>query len=327
MRAGGIIPGKLSTGGPVWDASGNLTATSFVGPVTGAVTGNVTGNVTGSGNSTFAGNVGIGTSSPMAKLAVSGGEITLAQTAGQSTGPAITLNNTANSGGLNWFILSSGSGNGSGAGNLEIGNNTTTGNVIYYRPINANGNPITNSPTTAKAWVNFSGLTAGTFAGGTSTVSRTSGSTTATVTTTTAHGLITGNLVWVLTGVVAGVYGVTVLTGTTFTITTAATTALSSVSITFQVSSIRSSYNVSSVTKASAGAYRVNFLSAIAAGYSVSGIASNDSTNTCWLELNEIAAAGGAPTTTSVGVRAVALVSSSALAQDSGQVSVTIFGN
>jgi hypothetical protein len=47
MLAGGITPEKLSTGGPVWDASGNLTAASFVGPVTGNVTGNLTGNVTG----------------------------------------------------------------------------------------------------------------------------------------------------------------------------------------------------------------------------------------------------------------------------------------
>jgi hypothetical protein len=31
MLAGSITPAKLSTGGPVWDASGNLTATSFVG--------------------------------------------------------------------------------------------------------------------------------------------------------------------------------------------------------------------------------------------------------------------------------------------------------
>lgn len=40
MLAGGITPGKLSTGGPVWDASGNLTATSFVGNITGSITGN-----------------------------------------------------------------------------------------------------------------------------------------------------------------------------------------------------------------------------------------------------------------------------------------------
>jgi len=40
MLAGGITPSKLSTGGPVWDASGNLTATSFVGNITGSITGN-----------------------------------------------------------------------------------------------------------------------------------------------------------------------------------------------------------------------------------------------------------------------------------------------
>jgi len=44
---GGISPVKLSTGNPSWDTSGNLTATRFIGPITGAVTGNVTGNVTG----------------------------------------------------------------------------------------------------------------------------------------------------------------------------------------------------------------------------------------------------------------------------------------
>jgi hypothetical protein len=40
MLAGSIAPDKLSTGAPTWNAGGTLTATSFVGPVTGAVTGN-----------------------------------------------------------------------------------------------------------------------------------------------------------------------------------------------------------------------------------------------------------------------------------------------
>jgi microcystin-dependent protein len=44
---GSITPAKLSAGKPTWDTSGNLTATSFIGPVTGNVTGNLTGNVTG----------------------------------------------------------------------------------------------------------------------------------------------------------------------------------------------------------------------------------------------------------------------------------------
>jgi hypothetical protein len=115
----------------------------------------------------------------------------------------------------------------------------------------------------AKAWVNFDGVTAGTFAGGTSTVSRTAGSTTATVTTTNAHGLITGNAVWALTGVVAGAYTVTVLTTTTFTITTVATTVLTAASITFQFATIRASYNISSIAKNGTGDYTVNFTTAM----------------------------------------------------------------
>jgi hypothetical protein len=115
-----------------------------------------------------------------------------------------------------------------------------------------------------KAWVNFNGTAAGTFAGGASTVTRVASSTTATVTTTSNHGLITGNTVYALTGVVAGVYTVTVLTSTTFTITTAATTALTNASITFAVNSIRASFNVSSITDNGTGDYTVNFTTALA---------------------------------------------------------------
>lgn len=114
-----------------------------------------------------------------------------------------------------------------------------------------------------RAWVNFNGTGSGTFAGGASTVTRIAASTTATITTTTAHGLITGNSVWALTGVVAGAYTVTVLTTTTFTITTVATTALSAVAITFAVSSIRASGNVSSITDNGVGDYTVNFTTAM----------------------------------------------------------------
>jgi hypothetical protein len=121
-----------------------------------------------------------------------------------------------------------------------------------------------------KAWVNFNGTAAGTFAGGASTVTRVAGSTTATVTTTSNHGLITGNTVYALTGVVAGIYTVTVLTSTTFTITTVATTALTNASITFAVNSIRASYNVSSITDNGVGDYTVNFTTALAdANYAV----------------------------------------------------------
>jgi len=69
--------------------------------------------------------------------------------------------------------------------------------------------------------------------GGAATVTRASGSTTATVTTTSAHGLTTGNLISVTAGVAVGNYSITVLTSTTFTITTVATTALNSVNFIF----------------------------------------------------------------------------------------------
>ena len=72
-----------------------------------------------------------------------------------------------------------------------------------------------------------------TAAGGLSTVTRVGGSTTATITCTDPHKLITGNTITVISGVVAGNYAVTVLTSTTFTITTVATTALNSVNFIF----------------------------------------------------------------------------------------------
>jgi hypothetical protein len=115
----------------------------------------------------------------------------------------------------------------------------------------------------ARAWVNFNGTTAGTFAGGASTVSRTAGSTTATITTTNDHGFITGNFVYALTGVVAGAYAVTVTGLKTFTITTVATTVLTAASITFAVVSIRASGNVSSVMDNGLGDFTVNFATAM----------------------------------------------------------------
>jgi len=110
-----------------------------------------------------------------------------------------------------------------------------------------------------RAWVNFDGTTAGTFAGGTSTVTRIAGSTTATITTTTAHGMITGNYVYAATGVVAGSYAVTVLTSTTFTITTVATTALTAASITFTLVNIRGAGNINSVAQLGTGNFILNF--------------------------------------------------------------------
>ena len=110
-----------------------------------------------------------------------------------------------------------------------------------------------------RAWVNFDGSVVGTFAGGASTVTRIAGSTTATITTTTDHKLITNNVVQVITGVTAGSYSVTVTGLKTFTVTTASTTALSNVAITFMFRQIRSAGNVNSIARKAAGEYYVNF--------------------------------------------------------------------
>jgi hypothetical protein len=80
------------------------------------------------------------------------------------------------------------------------------------------------APTGQKYYLEVEGNE--TAAGGACTVERTGGSTTATVTCQFAHKLVTGNTITVLAGVVPGNYVVTVLTDTTFTITTVATTAI-----------------------------------------------------------------------------------------------------
>jgi len=328
---GAITTAKLSTGGPAWDANGNLTTSGNVGIGTSSpvvklhvngpsntnsaiLVSNQNTNIAilsneaswlGSGTSNNAvvssygsnalllatsgsekvridnnGNVGIGTSAPAAKLHVNAGNLNVTNNGdttayiqnlggGNLASLALVNNNTS---GRSWSINAWGS---AGLGGLYFTDNTANAqrlSIAADGTINAQTNPITNCPTTAKAWVSFDGTTAGTFAGGASTVSRTAGSTSATITTTSAHGLITGQYVYALSGVAAGTYQITVLTTTTFTITTIATTVLSSVAITFQVSSIRSQYNVSSVTKHGTGDYTVNFTTALAdTNYALSG--------------------------------------------------------
>jgi hypothetical protein len=147
-----------------------------------------------------------------------------------------------------------------------------------------------------RAWVNFDGTASGTFAGGVSTVTRIAGSTTATVTTTTAHGLITGNVVQALTGVVAGTYTVTFISATQFSFTTVATTALTAASITFAVNSIRASGNVSSVADNGTGTYTVNLTNAMPdANYSVV-LGMNSAIDASFIKLGKSAGIG-VPTT------------------------------
>lgn len=160
---------------------------------------------------------------------------------------------------------------GNGAANQLLKNGSTPGGLTYAQATeDESGNFAFNSGYGSvapvfgcRAWVNFNGTAAGTFAGGASTVTRIAGSTTATITTTTAHGLTSGNIVYAASGVVAGTYTVTVLTSTTFTITTAATTALSAVAITFNFATIRAAGNINSVAKLGTGDYAINLTTAM----------------------------------------------------------------
>jgi hypothetical protein len=143
---GSVTPVKLSTGGPSWDTSGNVT-------------------VSGTGNSSFAGGVGIGTSSPAAKLDVYGNN---------SSGVVIRGYNADTSSTSNVQIQAQ---NGNGVSvQLQAYNNIALVNCVSATPlefrtsnatriqigadgtINAQGNPITNCLTTAKAWVYFNAV-------------------------------------------------------------------------------------------------------------------------------------------------------------------------
>jgi len=168
------------------DASGNFSA----GTITATT-------VTGSGNSSFAGNVGIGTSSPSAKLSVYG--------AGQT---AAAISTTSSLGG-SAYVQDSGGASGNGGAIIlgaqqgaftaikaliTDGTVNTTGDLAFSTrnvnsdatlterlritatgTINAQGNPITNCLTTTKAWGGGSStgvIEALTF--GVSTITRTS---------------------------------------------------------------------------------------------------------------------------------------------------------
>ena len=110
-----------------------------------------------------------------------------------------------------------------------------------------------------RAWVNFNGSAAGTFAGGTSTVTRVAASTLCTVTTTTPHNLLQGHIIYATSGVVTGAYSVASATANTFTFNTVETTALTNVPITFNFNSIVAGQGVSSVANVAVGIKAVNF--------------------------------------------------------------------
>jgi hypothetical protein len=212
-------------------------------PSSGTVT-----NLTGTASININGTVGDTTANTGAFTTLSATGVTTVQ-AGSAAAPAITTSGDTNTG----IFFPAADTIAFAEGGAEVGRFDSSANFQFN-----SGYGSVATVYGCRAWVNFNGTAAGTFAGGTSTVSRTAGSTTATVTTTTAHDLITGNQISALTGVAAGTYTVTVLTATTFTITTVATTVLTAASITFAVNSIRASGNVSSIADNGAGNYTVN---------------------------------------------------------------------
>lgn len=219
------------------------------------------------------GNLGIGTNSPTVKLQI--GDSTVAtsnrlvfgksQSATESNLPAIgqksdgvgndiAIAATSTSGGIRFFT-------GASTNSGEIG----TGSNTECASIDSSGNFSFNSGygSAAKAygcraWVNFQGN-----ANSNQSATYSQSGTTVTV-TATAHGLITGNLVYLsfTSGLgTTGSYTVTVTDANTFTVQQTSRTTSGAVNII--KSTIRASGNVSSVADNATGDYVVNFSTAM----------------------------------------------------------------
>lgn len=187
-------------------------------------------------------------------------------------------------------------GNTTVGGNATVsGNATVTGNVVVDGNVSTNAAPLTITSNVdvdatldadnlsinagygsvapvfgCRAWVSFDGTTNGTAPGGTYTATRPAFSTTCTITTTSAHGLLPGHYIRTTSAgvidTVANAYQVvSVPSSTTFTVTTTANTLLSSVNLPVGVLSILGSGNVHSVVRQnlSNGYYRVNLATAM----------------------------------------------------------------
>jgi hypothetical protein len=141
------------------------------------------------------------------------------------------------------------------------GTTTLTGGVVGDLKFNSGYGSIATAYG-CRAWVNFDGTSNSANLNG--TYARTSPSTTVTV-TAIAHGLITGNKVYLDftsgTGV-DGEYVATRVSADIFTVTTVASTTTSG-NVTLRRNPIKASGNVSSVADVTTGEYIVNFATAM----------------------------------------------------------------
>jgi hypothetical protein len=295
MLAGGITPGKLSTGGPVWDASGNLTATSFVGPVTGAVTGNastatrlatartisLSGDVTGTASFDGSANA------------------TIAATVPNNSVTAAKLGSTERLQLCKAFV------NFNGADAIGTTTNRVSGETI-----------VVTSGSSAGVW-NISSTTS-TVVGQIYTIPSIGG-----VANATLGGVVVATGGFQITGINSGTqYAIRLLNGAA---TSNQTITGNGTASGFQVIilGIRSSYNVSSITKLGAGDYQISFQTLMAdAGYTV--VAQKGASNSVDAAFANINTNGQ----TTTGVRVSTGYGTGALTlSDYPQTSVLVFGN
>lgn len=229
--SGSVDPTKLSTGYPAWTTTGNLT---------------IGGNLISNGSSTALSSVSAGTASV-------------------SIGSARTASGASNIDFNSTFPLTSYEARisrESGAdGNLVI-SNTGNGSIKF------NGIPLGVQAGTApiygaRAWASVDGLGTTQITG---SAVRVAASTTVTI-SKASHGFSTGDRAYFLftaTNILDGVYAVTYVDSSTFTVTTVVTTAAASANVTWwDVPVLSSNSNISSIKGSLSGdptgAYFVNF--------------------------------------------------------------------
>ena len=160
-----------------------------------------------------------------------------------------------------------------GSGALPVSATVTTANIVdasITAPKLSGAQTGTAPIFAARAWVSFDATVTANIVG---TASRGSGSTTVTIALVN-HGLLTGHKVFIdfTSIIVDGAYVVTKVNDDTFTITTAASTPASGISATVSKLTIRSSGNVSCVSRSSAGNFLVNFTSFMSTQNNYTGV-------------------------------------------------------